>query len=564
LLVAIYARKSTDQNGTAEAEKSVTRQVDQARAFASSRGWSVAEDYIFVDDGISGAEFAKRPGLMRLLDSLKPHPPFTVLVMSHVDRLGREQIETSYFLKLINIAGVRVFDYLEGRERLLESPTDKLLLSVHTFAAEMERDQARKRTRDALLAKARKGFVTGGNVFGYDNIEISDEAGRRQHVIRHINADEAAIIHRIFKSVASDMGLKKIAKVLNAEAVPAPRPRRAGRPRSWSASSIRWILFNPLYAGRIVWGRVRKRNSWGQKQQNRRPQTDWVELPPRDDLRIVSDEMWQAAHAAITMRKIAYNARGGFGGRPRGGTESKYLLTGFAECADCGGSMVAGSRASGSRRQHAYVCANHRERGNTICSNRLHAPMDDTDAAVLATIERDLMTSDVVEAAVAEASRLLLTSPDEARIRQADLEEGLRTVEGELARYAEAIASAGSLDVILVAIKERETRRMQLRSELGQLHNQASAVPSLDASRLNHDLLERLSDWKGLLRRHTSEARQILRRLLVGRLAFRPRTGEGARYYEFRGEGSLSGILTGIVATEGLVAPTGFEPVFQP
>jgi hypothetical protein len=65
-----------------------------------------------------------------------------------------------------------------------------------------------------------------------------------------------------------------------------------------------------------------------------------------------------------------------------------------------------------------------------------------------------------------------------------------------------------------------------------------------------------------LLRRRTQEARQILRRLLVGRLVFRPQIGEGRPYYEFSGEGSLSRILAGIVATEGLVAPTGFEPVF--
>jgi hypothetical protein len=189
--------------------------------------------------------------------------------------------------------------------------------------------------------------------------------------------------------------------------------------------------------------------------------------------------------------------------------------------------------------------------------------MDDTDAAVLATIERDLMTPEVIEAAVAEAARLLLTSPDDVRIRQADLEAVVQRIELELGRYAQAIASAGSLGVLLAEIKERETRRTQLRAELDQLQNQTSAVNSLDASCLRAELLDRLSDWKGLLRRQTSEARQILRRLLVGRLTFRPRTGEGVRYYEFRGEGSLSGILTGIVRTEELVAPTGFEPVFE-
>ena len=49
-------RKSTDQN-IADEEKSVTRQVERARAYAARKGWTVAEEHVYTDDGISGAEF---------------------------------------------------------------------------------------------------------------------------------------------------------------------------------------------------------------------------------------------------------------------------------------------------------------------------------------------------------------------------------------------------------------------------------------------------------------------------------------------------------------------------
>jgi DNA invertase Pin-like site-specific DNA recombinase len=133
MIAAIYARKSTEQNGIGDEEKSVTRQVEHAKAYATKKGWAVVEDYVYVDDGISGAEFAKRPGFLRLMNALKPKPSFQVLIMSEESRLGREQIETAYALKQIITAGVRVFYYLEDRERTLESPTDKLLLSVTAF-----------------------------------------------------------------------------------------------------------------------------------------------------------------------------------------------------------------------------------------------------------------------------------------------------------------------------------------------------------------------------------------------------------------------------------------------
>ena len=65
---AIYARKSTNQVGVRDAERSVTRQVDHARAYAAHKGWSVADEHIYIDDGISGAEFAHRPGFLRLMN----------------------------------------------------------------------------------------------------------------------------------------------------------------------------------------------------------------------------------------------------------------------------------------------------------------------------------------------------------------------------------------------------------------------------------------------------------------------------------------------------------------
>ena len=78
LSAAIYARKSTEQNVTEE-EKSVTRQIEMARACAKSQGFDVAQEHIYVDDAISGAEFDRRPGLMRLLNTLRPQAPFSGL-----------------------------------------------------------------------------------------------------------------------------------------------------------------------------------------------------------------------------------------------------------------------------------------------------------------------------------------------------------------------------------------------------------------------------------------------------------------------------------------------------
>jgi site-specific DNA recombinase len=196
MLTAIYARKSTDQDDRADEAKSVTRQVDHARAYAERKGWTVAPDHVYVDDGISGAEFVKRPGLAALLNALRPRPLFGALVMSEESRLGREQIETAYVLKQITDAGVRVFFYLEDRERTLDSALDKITLSLANFAAEVEREKARQRTRDAMQRKAARGHVAGGKVYGYRNVRHPDR------VEREIVPAEAAIVRRIFDEIA--------------------------------------------------------------------------------------------------------------------------------------------------------------------------------------------------------------------------------------------------------------------------------------------------------------------------------------------------------------------------
>jgi hypothetical protein len=61
--------------------------------------------------------------------------------MSEESRLGREQIETAYALKQITGAGVRVFFYLEDRERTLETAMDKVMLSLNQLRG---RDGARE------------------------------------------------------------------------------------------------------------------------------------------------------------------------------------------------------------------------------------------------------------------------------------------------------------------------------------------------------------------------------------------------------------------------------------
>jgi site-specific DNA recombinase len=550
MIAAIYVRKSTEQTGVADEQKSVARQVDHSRAYAAAKGWTVDEACVFKDDGISGAEFAARPGFLRLMNALKPRPPFQVLIMSEVSRLGREQIETAYALKQLSIAGVRCFSYLEDRELLVESATDKFLLGAVTFAADLEREKARQRTYDAMLRKARAGHVTGGRVFGYDNQRTD-----RGAVVRVVNDTEAAIVREIFDRCGRGQGFRTIAHALNDQRAPSPRAQQ-GRSNGWCASSVREVLHRPLYRGEIVWNKTRKRNTWGLKQQQRRPDGDRVTVPA-PQLRIVAEDAWTAAHERLGASRDTYlrATDGRLWGKPANGIESKYLLTGLMQCATCGGGLHVATRSHGrGRRAHFYACTTSRNKGLSVCANNRQAVMEEADWEVTTAVQDELLDPAVVAFALETALVSLVTAPAddvadriaELRVREADLERNVQ-------HLTDAIAAGGELAALVAAVKQRERERQRVHDERVQLEKALRDGP-LDAAPLKVELARRVDEWRTMAGRTVAQGRQVLRKLLRGRVLVTPRE-DGQ--LELSGQADYGKLFSGIVLATAMASPTG-------
>jgi len=258
MIATIYARKSTEQGGSDE-NKSVTRQIEHAKAHALKKGWTVDERFIFSDDAVSGSEFGRRrPGFLRLMNALKPKPEFQALVMSEESRLGRDRVKTEYHLQELIESGVKVWFYLDDREAVMSDATSSFMGSLRLYAAQMEKEKGQQRTYDALVRKAKAGYVCGGVCFGYDNLAIMGADGKRSHVEYRINEAEAAVVRRIFQLYCAGHGTATIAKTLNAEGALHPKAKPITRPAGWAPSSVREILLRPLYHGQKIWSRTKK------------------------------------------------------------------------------------------------------------------------------------------------------------------------------------------------------------------------------------------------------------------------------------------------------------------
>jgi len=564
LVAAVLARKSTEQVGVTDEQRSVTRQIEHARAYALARGWVVKDEYIFVDDGISGAEFRKRPGLTRLLNALRPSPPFQVLVMSEESRLGREQIETAYVIKQILDAGVRLFYYLDDRERTLDSATEKVMLSIAGFASEVEREKTQQRTHDALLRLARGGYVTGGKAYGYDNVRASTPGtgggAHRPPARRVINPAQAAVVRRIFEWSAEGWGITRIAKQLNAEGISPPR----GGEHGWAPSAVREMLYNELYRGRLLWNRTRKAHRRGTKTQEARAPEDRIEVELAD-CRIVSDDLWDAAHAALGRRSRVFVPQ------IRGSSEvepipqltppSQYLLSGLARCSSCGGPIIAMSRHHGRRRGYFYGCAHNWKRGPAICPNNLHLPQAVLDEAVLDAMVLAL-DAELVEAAVAQAVARLTETAAETADQRPILEREIAEVRRREQRLAEAISQGSPGDTapeaLLNTLRTEETRRKKLEEQLTTLP-QSTAVVSVDRDRVARELRTRADDMRTVLRRQGAQAREALRTLLVDRFDCTPVLVAGTRGYAFTGDGTFGGLLAASTWPTTFGGPNGIR-----
>jgi DNA invertase Pin-like site-specific DNA recombinase len=544
MIAAIYARKSTDDSDRNEEARSTTRQIEGATKYAEAKGWTVDPRYIFVDENTSGAEWKNRPGFNALLAALEPRPPFDVLVVSELTRIGRASARTLYAITQIEEAGVAIHGYLKGRLITLEDEAGEVETMVDSLVSSLERRRASQRTYDALRRRAEAGAVTGGKLFGYRNERNGDG-----FVIRVIDEGEAIVIRRIWTLFSDGSGLTRISKALNREGVPSPRGN------GWTGSCVRVILRQRLYCGVLVWNRSQKVTRKGRtKAQRRRPTTEWFEksmpelriIPPELEARVAT--RLQAVGAAFTRR-----AGGRFfvrAGRLDG--ESPYLLTGHLTCARCRGPLGGRTQLHGSgpaaRRTRVthYHCTTFARRGPTICDNTHVLRTEIIDTALLTAL-RTAIAPDMVEEAIRRALAVLTESHAALDGQRADLERQVAGVEARISRIVSAITAGGALETLVSQLKTEEQQQKLLRARLAQIEA-ARGLGSLDIARVTSEVRGLAADVVALLsQERTPQTRAMLRKLLPYPIDGEPIVVNGRRGYRFKGRVSFASFLGGDV-----------------
>jgi Recombinase zinc beta ribbon domain/ABC transporter substrate binding protein/Recombinase len=291
--------------------------------------------------------------------------------------------------------------------------------------------------------------------------------------------------------------------------------------------------------GQIVYGKTRWQDKGGTRIKVDVPEAKWLRLEA-PELRIISEDLWEAAHARMAATHAVYLRRtnGQLGGKPESGLESRYLMSGFLRCGICRGAMQVNKRATQPGRPPlVYVCGTHRTRGNGACpeGHSLSAPK--IHEAVVGAM-RKVLTPENLET-------LLRTwaehRPDhEAKCRAT--QEDLARVEAELKRLADAVARGAAVQTLLDGIKAREADRRGLLAQLEHLDGLTKAAASFDSEAHLAELKTVLTGWHEALTVAGPAGRQYLRSLLRGPV-YVTRDKSGSWHYE--GQGALGNVFRG-------------------
>lgn len=545
-IAVCYARQST-----AKQEKSVGQQIEWALETAKEMGLtlSVPKDYVdlarphtgtpnrlgaaYFDSAISGATSVDdRPGLKAMLAYAMSNEDVGYILVWDRARLGRwERNEVGVGIeKDLREAGITIVTKSEVlRPRLISDGSQ-----VSDVVAYLEFQQAgsyRVGLAESVLRGqsdvAKDGFWCGGSApYGFVRMVFDEKTQRVGHEIaknlsmrKGRDKGKAVVVlpgtseedlrrHDIVRFIHTEYnlgvrGLSAIARVLNRQGHPSPfagltRHYRDGRvqvvPGTWTVNSVRGILEQPLYMGKLSWGRrlygsVRrfdKHKAGGFRQvrnderstKNRRhalaheyrDPEDWLLVEPRVPFPpIIPPALWEA-----NMERLKHRGqRGHQRGTPKCADGNRFPLN--VVCGDCGARMSGHYQG----KMLVFKCSTYLNSGGAKCFANW-VPRDAVVLFVLETVRRQIRYLRRENQLEAEVRRIM----EETKSNRHDLEVQLDAMRARLDRLKMEFGQAYR-DSIAPGNAEQKAIICEIRDKLGKEMETAKA----ELRRLEMDLV---------------------------------------------------------------------------
>lgn len=477
----MYLRKSQSDQPDETTEEVLAKHRRMLTELAANMGVRIGDIDIY-EEVVSGESLYARPEMLRLLEQVEAGAYDGVFCMD-IDRLGRGSMsEQGVILETFRLAETLII--CPGKTYDLTNDADEELTEMKALFARFELKMIRKRMRRGLMQTIEAGGYVANQPYGYRKCTV----GKLPSL--EIDEDQAVFIRHIYKRYLEGVGAQTIAEELNAM---GSVPNRSAK---WNRNTVRHVLRNPTYAGKIAWNRVKR---YKPTKQNPRPYAkhqkmeDWIMV---DGLHpaIIPWEEWTRAQDIRKGRYIPSQNHG----------QVANVMAGLIVCGNCGHNM---QRMGANRGDARILCT---EKG-CIPSTKY----DLVEERLLANLEhiRDDLQIEVQQSRPPDISGLLAEQRAiQSKLKKAAsridtlhdlLEDGTydRTTYKE--RMAKVDAEQNALQEQKVDIEKRiqEALNRDKVIVLNQLTNVLQLYPTLDNEGKNHllkSIVDRVVYRKGL------------------------------------------------------------------
>lgn len=282
------------------------------------------------------------------------------VVVKDLSRFGREYAQMGLYIEhYFEEKGIRFIAVTEGIDSQKE--LDNLVLPMTNVINSLYARQASAKTKAAHRARAGSGMFIGSRApFGYQK-----DPNDRHHLI--VDPEAAEVVKSIFRMFADGIGYVRMTKLLREQNVLNPQAYFNQnnpdyyktsdywrKPFDWHATSIRAILNNPVYLGKLVFGRS-KTKGFFDKRRVHTEESEWV-VAENTHEPLITQEQWDTVHQMMKAR------------RRENGTGTVQPFAGLVKCADCGSSLNL-SYDKRKERYTSFSCWVYKNYGKERCTS---------------------------------------------------------------------------------------------------------------------------------------------------------------------------------------------------
>ena len=323
---AMYIRRS---RADVEAEKmgqgaTLSRHFDTLMALAKKMKIVIADKDIYREI-VSGDTISARPEMQRLLRAVEAGIYGAILCVD-VDRLARgDSIDQGIIMQTIAYSGTKIITPYKTYDPA--DPSDEEFFELKLFFARREYAQIKRRMQTGRISSVLAGLYIGSKPpYGYKRKKLENEKGW----MLEIAPEEAAVVRQIFEwylrgENGEELGCSKIAARLTEMGI---RPREKSK---WGAETILQMLKNPVYTGKVTWGRHSTETEIknGERKRVNRYNGQQIICDGRHEA-IISEKMFESVQQEILQNRKCRNPRR---------VPLVNPLAGIVVCGMCGASL---------------------------------------------------------------------------------------------------------------------------------------------------------------------------------------------------------------------------------